>query len=210
MGDKADIDVLSSLRPVEAPDLISPVFAFRDWRVDAEGLRSPRTGTRWTTRVLEAVCHPRTADDFVRPPHRAPGRTCNCGIHSYYRPSLDTSKVDFTGVTGIVTVSGTVEVHETGVRAQRACVEALGVYGPWSRRQKYAVARVAGALGVDLVDVEDLSHLAHRYGTPMPPALIPRPGSAPILRRRVARPAPHRVVIVPVCPATPEPGAPRQ
>jgi hypothetical protein len=156
-----------------SPDLLAPVCGFRDWRVGPDGLCSPRTGVAWQERVLQAECRPRTADDLVRPPHRAPGHGCGCGIHAYYAPSDETSKVSYTGVSGIVTVWGDVEVHADGLRAEFARIEALGVYARWSERQKSAVAQVAESLGVDLVDLYDLADAAASYGTPVPQQLIP-------------------------------------
>jgi hypothetical protein len=178
------------------PDLLAPVHAFRDWRITPEGLTSPRTGVAWTSPVLAASCHPRTAEDFVRPPHRAPGHGCTCGIHAYFRPGYQTSKVDYSGVTGIVTVWGQAEVHADGLRAEFARVEALGMYSRWTRRQKAAVSAVAEELDADLVDLYELEAAAERYATPVPPALVPAPQK---LRRRpgharVAPPA-ARVVI---------------
>jgi hypothetical protein len=179
-----------------APDLLAPVYAFRDWHALPEGLASPRTGVTWTSPMLTAECRPRTAEDLVRPSHRAPGRDCNCGIHGYFHPNHDTSKVDFQGVTGVITAWGQVEVHEDGIRAEFARVEALGVYSRWTRRQKAAVSSIAGDLGVDLVDMRDLQDAAAYYATPVPAALVPR---AEKVRRagraRIVRPAPSRVLI---------------
>jgi hypothetical protein len=169
-----------------APDLLAPVSGFRDWKVTPEGLCSPRTGVMWQERVLRAECRPLTADDFVRPPHRAPGHECGCGIHAYYAPSDETSKVSYTGVSGIVTVWGDVEAHADGLRAEFARVEALGVYTRWSERQKSAVARVAECLEAELVDLYDLADAAPSYAPPMPQQLIPgvHRRREPIWRRR--------------------------
>lgn len=155
------------------PDLLHPVYAFRDWRLTADGLTSPRTGVRWPGPVLTAECRPRTPESLIRPPHRAPGRDCSCGIHGYFQPGYDTSKVDYRGVTGIIRVWGEVELHHEGVRAQFARVEALGVYARWTRRQKEAVNDVAAELGVDVVDLHDLEAAAARYARAVPPELVP-------------------------------------
>jgi hypothetical protein len=174
------------------PDLLAPVHAFRDWRISPDGLTSPRTGSVWTSAVLAATCQPRTVDDFVRPPHAAPGHGCTCGIHAYFHPSHETSKVDYLGVTGIVSVWGHVEVHEHGVRAEFARVEALGVYERWTARQKSAVRAIADELGVDLVDLHELERAAPAYASPLPAALLPEAGHS---RRKRRAPAPARVLI---------------
>jgi hypothetical protein len=175
------------------PDLLDPVHAFRDWRITPDGLTSPRTGVLWPGPVLAAECHPRTAESLIRPPHRAPGRDCSCGIHGYFRPGYETSKIDYRGVTGIIKVWGEVELHEEGVRAQFARVEALGVYARWTRRQKAAVDDVAGELGVDVLDLHDLEEAAARYATAVPRELVP---TARRPRRRTRVPVPAARVVI--------------
>jgi hypothetical protein len=185
----------SSLPPPlpPVPDLLDPVYAFRDWRITPDGLTSPRTGVLWSEPVLAAECHPRTAESLISPPHRAPGRDCSCGIHGYFRPGYETSKVDYRGVTGIITVWGEVELHRDGVRAQFARVEALGVYARWTRRQKAAVDDVAGELGVDVLDLHDLEAAAARYATAVPGDLIPPARQS---RRSTHLPVPAARVVI--------------
>lgn len=156
-----------------APDLIAPVHAFRDWRVTSEGLASPRTGALWTNRVMRAQCRPQTIEDFTNPPHIAPGAGCTCGIHAYYELGDAASKIDWRGVSGIVTVWGRIEAHSAGLRAEYARVEALGTYQRWTRRQKQAVAAVAADLDVEVMDLYDLVAAAERFGTRIPSELIP-------------------------------------
>jgi hypothetical protein len=141
---------------------------------------------------MRAECHPRTAEDLVRPAHAAPGRGCNCGIHAYFKPSYEVSKVDYLGVTGIVTVWGHVEVHDVGVRAEFARVHALGIYSRWTARQKSAVLATAEDLGIDVVDLYELEAVAERYATAIPTAFVP---DAKRSRRRRTAPPPARVVI---------------
>jgi hypothetical protein len=186
-------------RPVNshAPDVIAPVHAFRDWRISSDGLASPRTGVVWTSRIMSAQCRPRTPEALVVPAHEPPGAECECGIHAYFRPSHETSRIDYTGVTGVVTVWGHLAVHENGLRAEFARIEALGVYRRWTRRQKTLVLETAESLEVDLVDLADLAESAHRYATPLPTELIPpsRRRTQPVWRRQRAA-APPRLVIV--------------
>jgi len=180
MADESDPDRPTPGLPLlPAPDLLGPVFGFRDWRLGETGLVSPRTGTLWSAPVLRAECLPRTPEDFARPAHRAPGHGCTCGVSARYRPSDEVSKVDVRGVSGIVTVWGHVEAHATGMRAEYARVEALGVYRHWTRRKKADVAEAAERLGVDLVDLDDLGRAAHGYAAPLPSALVPMLGGAP-------------------------------
>jgi hypothetical protein len=182
MRGERDHDHLTPNPPLlPVPDLLAPVFGFRDWRLGESGLESPRTGTVWRARVLSAACLPRTPEDFVRPAHSPPGRDCACGVHARYWPSDAASKVDFRGVSGIVTVWGHVEAHASGMRSEYARVEALGMYRHWTRRKKADVAAVAERLGVDVVDLDDLGRAAHEYATPLPSTLmpVPVPGAGP-------------------------------
>jgi hypothetical protein len=157
------------------------VFGFRDWRVVEGALSSPRTGLVWDSPVQRAECRPQSAEDFVRPLHPAPASDCTCGLHAYYEPSEETSKVDHRGVTGIVTVWGRVEAGARGMRAELARVEALALYVHWTRRQTFAVRDVADELGADLVDLRDLREAARAYATPLPPTLLP--GGGPTSQR---------------------------
>lgn len=158
---------------VQAPDFISPMHAFRDWRITADGFCSPRTGAIWTRRVMRAQCRPQTAEDYVRPAHEAPGFGCTCGIHAYYELSDAASKVDWRGVSGIVTVWGHIEAHAMGLRAECVRIEALGVYHRWTRRQKEAVAGVAYDLGVEVLDLYELRGAGVRFGIALPTSVVP-------------------------------------
>jgi hypothetical protein len=172
-----------------APDLMAPVAGFRDWRVTQDGLCSPRTGVPWVTRVMRAECRPQSADDLVRRPHRAPGHDCGCGIHAYFEPSDEASKISYAGVSGIVSLWGDVEIHAGGLRAEYARIEALGVYGRWTERQKSAVQTIAAALDVDILDLYDLADAAASYASPVPPGLVPDGGRKGRSGRRSRGPA---------------------
>jgi hypothetical protein len=143
-----------------APDLTEPLTAFRRWRVVDGRLRSPYLPVFWDEPVLAARC---------RHDHSAPDPSCGCGIHAYNEPDLDFPAVDYRGVSGIVTIRGKVAVGADGMRAEAARVEALGVYSRSSGRHKRDVAAIAGQLGVDLVDLDDLAQAAWAYGRPLDP-----------------------------------------
>jgi hypothetical protein len=161
-----------------APDLIEPIVGFRSWRVIDGRLRSVYLPTFWTERQMTAscLCSESPDPDTVRsaaPGHGVPDRGCTCGIYAYYEPDLNFPAVDFQGVTGIVSVWGAIEVHDEGMRAQHARVEALALYSRWTTRQIDAVRNVAAELGVDLVDLDDIEVAARRYGLPIAPELVP-------------------------------------
>jgi hypothetical protein len=162
----------------EAPDLIKPIVGFRSWRILRDGpaqgeLSSPNFPVSWSEPVLRAECRRfRSTEDLLREPHRAPEPVCGCGICARHAPTSDFSKVDFRGVSGIVTVWGRIDVNREGLRAEYARVEALALYSRWTRHQRQAVSEVAGELGVDLVDLHELGVVARSYGEVLPASLL--------------------------------------
>jgi len=161
-----------------APDLIEPIVGFRNWRILRSGpgcgqLSSPHFAVSWPSPTQRAECHRlRSAEDLLREQHAAPEPGCGCGICAFHAPTGDFSKVDFRGVSGIVTVWGRIEVDSAGMRAEIARVEALAVYSRWGRTQREAVVDVADDLGVDIVDLRELGAAAGDYGEPLPGALL--------------------------------------
>ena len=153
-----------------APDFIEPIVGFRSWRVVDGALRSVYLPVFWTSAEMSATCLHAQAPDATEPRpvpaaiHAAPDRGCTCGIYAYYEPDLNFPTVDHQGVAGIVSLWGTIEVHEDGMRAEHARVEALALYSRWTIRQLDAVRGVAAELGVDLVDLDDIVESARRYG----------------------------------------------
>jgi hypothetical protein len=151
-----------------------PLVAFRNWRVFRDGepagqLSSIRFPLIWSQREVRAECRRfELADDLVAPRHAAPHADCGCGIGAYERPRADFAATDFRGVCGIVTLWGRIVVDDDWLRAEHARVEALATYSRWLGRQRDRVARIAGELGVDLVELEDLELAARSYGDPVP------------------------------------------
>ena len=166
-----------------APDLIEPVVAFRSWRVVDEALRSVYLPVVWSDRDMSAACLCSESPDAdaprsAAPGHDAPDRGCTCGIYAYYEPDLNFPTVDHRGVAGIVSLWGSIELHEEGMRAEHARVEALALYSRWTTRQIEAVRAIARDLGVDLVDHDEIAEAARRYGRPISPGLVPGGGAA--------------------------------
>ena len=167
MSDQLDAPRFAPNGGFEAPDLIEPVVAFRNWRIVDGRLRSVYEPVFWLDPVQQAECR---ADHRGRPPHAAPGSGCTCGLYAAHEPDYDFSTVDYRGVSGIVTAWGNIEVHAGGIRAEWVQVEALSTYERWTRRQIDAVRAVAEDLGSDLVDLCDLAEAAGRYGLRLDPA----------------------------------------
>ena len=146
--------------------VVEPIVGFRDWRVIDGRLSSPNFPIWWDQPVLGAECRRyRRAEDLLQEPHVAPAPACGCGIHAYYTPAGEFSKIDFRGVSGIVSLWGRIELDGDGMRAQHARVEALGLYARSSSRQRSAVKEIAASLAVDLVDLRELGSAASRYGS---------------------------------------------
>ena len=164
-----------------APDLIEPIVAFRSWRVIDGRLRSVYLPFFWEEREVTASCMCAESPDAdapraAAPGHAVPDRGCTCGVYAYYQPDKNFPTVDHQGVAGIVSLWGSIEVHDEGMRAEHARLEALALYSRWTTRQIDAVRGVAAELGVDLVDLDDIEDAARRYGQPITPELVP--GSA--------------------------------
>jgi hypothetical protein len=165
------------LDPV-APDLTAPVVGFRNWRIMRDGprrgeLSSPFIPIAWPGPVLRAECRRfGCAEDLLEAPHAAPEPACGCGICAYHSPTTEFSKVDYLGVSGIVTVWGRVVADDDGMRAEQVRIAALGLYSRWTRRQRQAVREVADLFGVDVVDLAELGAAAGDYGETLPPSLV--------------------------------------
>jgi hypothetical protein len=160
-----------------APDFVEPIVGFRNWRIFDDGeLSSPYFPVVWSEPVMRAECRRwRTPEALLDTRHAAPQSECGCGIRAYHTPTGDFSKVDYCGVSGIVTVWGRIEIGAEEMRAELARVEALAVYSRWSRRQRDAVREVAANLGAELVDLGELSVAAASYGAPPPASLLADP-----------------------------------
>jgi hypothetical protein len=149
----------------------TPYVAFRVWRLIDGVLWSPHRRECWDQPVVRATCPSATGGGragLLTISHRAPDRRCRCGIYVSDAPNVAFSQVDFRGVTGIVTVWGSILRENDGARAEFARVAALGVYSHWMARQKEAVKAVARGLEADVVDAEMLDQAALRYGARLP------------------------------------------
>jgi hypothetical protein len=166
-------EILDSLEfAVASLTTATPYVAFRVWRLIDGVLCSPHRRERWQQPVAHASC-PGAATGGGRGglltiSHRSPDSRCRCGIYVSDAPNVAFSQVDFRGVTGIVTVWGSILREDDGARVEFARVAALGVYSHWMARQKEAVKAAARRLEADIVDAEALDHVALRYGARLP------------------------------------------
>ena len=100
------------------PDFVEPVVAYRKWRIVDGRLRSLYMPVFWTEAERRAECRfaPSTGPGARTAPHMAPDPTCVCGIYASHKPDYQFPTIDFRGVTGVVTVWGSIEVHADGLR----------------------------------------------------------------------------------------------
>lgn len=163
-----------------APDLVVPVAGFRSWRLANGRLLSPYVPCRWEGRVLHARCFDANrslvrGQGWLDVPHASPHPDCQCGIYAHHRPGLRGYYGELSWCEGVVTGWGRLVVHADGWRAEHARVEALAWPSEGERRLRDVVARIAAALGVDVVEREALPSIAQAAGRPVPDVLRPAP-----------------------------------
>jgi hypothetical protein len=163
--------------------------AYRAWTLDGYRLRSANpAGGHWTAGVNRAECRRSTYDrvvpmptlwpapelDEARATHRAPDPRCRCGLYAWHEPEQLTGFVAQRAelVYGAVLAWGRVEVHADGMRAQHARVEALALGVGERRRDEAKLRSIASALGVELVEWNELDVAADRCGRPLPDEMI--------------------------------------
>jgi hypothetical protein len=151
-----------------APDLIAPVIGFRQWRLIDDGLSSLTREVRWPGGTLTARCD--AGGHGHEPP---PAADCSCGIYAWYAPSPRTASAGTPDyVTGAVVLWGAIELHATGMRAERCRIVALAL--PLSRwRKRDRLLRVARRLEVPAVPHRALWTVARDHGATIPRALRP-------------------------------------
>jgi hypothetical protein len=134
----------------DTPLLVAPVYGLRTWTVRRDGpterLAGPHQGTTWPPggEWIEAGCS-RSAE------HRPPVQGCNCGVHAWH-PSKRAAKRVLSGrreVPGIVELRGTTEVHEEGLRGERARPRVLFLL---PGRNARLIRRLADAHGAQVVE----------------------------------------------------------
>jgi hypothetical protein len=159
----------------EAPDLVATVAAFRSWRLAGGALMSPFIPCRWEGRVMHATCFDANrvltrGVGWLAEPHPSPDERCQCGIYAYHTPGPRSWFGEAYWCEGVVSAWGRLVVHADGFRAEHARVEALAVPDGQAPAQ---VHRAAAALGVPVVDHDELERFAASLGGGVPAALRP-------------------------------------
>ncbi|MGO9957927.1 MAG: hypothetical protein ACLP50_18485 [Solirubrobacteraceae bacterium] len=172
-----------------APDLITAVIGFRQWRLRGSELWSLRATDRWQHGVMTAVC------SHGRHPGSAPANGCTCGIYAWYGPPpRGASAATPDLVAGAVALWGQIELHAHGMRAQHAMVVALARPFSWGDKRRRVLA-AADALDVPAVPARRLKAVALRHGELIPPSMRP-PDLEPNKRKAPGPPAPARLYAV--------------
>jgi hypothetical protein len=154
---------------VSAPDLVTPLVAFRSWRISGGRLVSPFIPCRWDGRVMHAACYDanRTltrGTGWLAEPHTSPDPRCQCGIYGYFEPGPRSWYGEAYWCEGIVTAWGLIEVHRDGFRAEHARVEALATPEHRFPHAEDAVREAAQALGVPLIAAAELRRFSGGLG----------------------------------------------
>lgn len=171
-----------------APDLITPVIGFRQWRLRGSELWSYRATERWRRGVQTAHC----SEGHAGP---APANGCTCGIYAWYSPvARGASATTPDLVAGAVALWGLIELHAHGMRAQHAMVVALAL--PFSRGGKRRrIIAAADALEVPAVPARKLKSAALEHGDLIPSWMRP-PDLEPNKRKAPGEPDPARLYAV--------------
>lgn len=152
----------------------------RHARGASEGGLSSRAGFEWS---LDNTAECSKGKSHVES-HVAPEHDCQCGLYCYYEPQASYSYA----VNGIVTCSGKIEAHQTGMRAQHMRIEHI-FGGP-------NIKPIAERFGVPWSDVTVMgvesrkslmTELASEYGDPLPVSMRPKvtdTSAVDIIKRR--------------------------
>jgi hypothetical protein len=172
-----------------APDLITAVIGFRQWRLRGSELWSTNATERWEPGLMVAQCdsHLHTSP--------APANGCSCGIYAWYEPPPRGSWVTTRDlVAGAVALWGHIELHAHGMRAQYATMVAVAL--PFSRgRKRRRLIAAAEALGVPAVPARRLERAALEHGELIPKSMRP-PDLEPNKRKAPGEPDPARLYAV--------------
>lgn len=153
------------------------VIGYREWVMIGDELLSPLARRPWTPGIVTAEClsELRGARGLWRQPvdhdGPAPDPRCACGIYALFEPARARGRERMTVARGAVALSGRIELHKRGMRAEFAEVVALSL--PKDKRAAAAMVRTAERFGVVAVPAPELRAVALAYGRPVEPTLIP-------------------------------------
>jgi hypothetical protein len=157
---------------IEAPDYINRVAAVRIWRV-APNLWAQLGGLLWSPGMKEPWA---TGEEYYAscmfPDHTPPESTCTCGIYAFYSPYYAQMHY-WPGigggphnrvVAGVIGAAGDVELHDIGLRAGRATVEAIFTAGVADEELPIPRAEIAAAYGGEVITSTDYDDFCAERG----------------------------------------------
>jgi hypothetical protein len=158
----------------QAPDYINRVAGVRIWRV-APNLWAQLGGLLWAPGMKEPWA---TGEEYVAtcsgsPDHVPPAEGCSCGIYAFYTPELAQQGRywPYPGealynrlVAGVVGVASDVALHEWGMKASRATVEAIFTVGTADEELPIPRTELAAAYGAEVIDVQDFEEFCAERG----------------------------------------------
>jgi len=162
-------------KPAKTPDYINRAAGVRIWRV-APTLWAQLGGLLWAPGVKEPW--PTGEKEYVascpaNPDHTPPEDGCMCGLYAFYTPQLakegnywpqPEAPLYDRLVAGVVGVAGEVALHEHGMKANRASVEAIFTVGVDDAELPIPRAELAAAYGAELVDSREYEAFCERRG----------------------------------------------
>jgi hypothetical protein len=161
---------------MEIPDYVSPGAGVRIWRV-APNLWAQLGGLLWAPGMKEpwpgGVGEEYHASCSRCPDHVPPHEGCGCGIYAFYTPELalvggywprEGAPLFNRLVAGVVGVAGDVALHEHGLKANRATVEAIFTAGARDWELPIPRSELASAYGAKVIDSEDYEAFCNERG----------------------------------------------
>lgn len=173
-----------------APDYVSCAAGVRIWRV-APNLLAQLGGLLWAPNVKEPwpTGEECMAGCSVSPDHAPPHEECTCGIYAFYSPELAKEGGYWPKagaplfnrlVAGVIGAAGEIVLHESGLLAARATVEAIftdgapdvelplthQIEGGRITESKRRMSRevIADAYGVPVIDSRDYEAFCAKRG----------------------------------------------
>jgi hypothetical protein len=166
---------------------------YRAWAVDEKDQLWPLWSKRrpWLPGVNTARCNCRVTNSLKfdwswqdgqrvlepSPSHAAPQPECVCGLYSWRRPPQEWFRRPELSappsVIGAVASWGRMQVHDTGFRAEHACVVTIAYDEAIGREPRERLERIAHRYRVELVPLGELEEAASVHGTPLPDTLRP-------------------------------------
>jgi len=119
-----------------APDLINPVLGYKVLEINKLGvITSPyQRSVHWQTPNQTAKCIRHLPTQMFIPvpkdhAHDSPDPECQCGLYSYYELEGVQSAPIYKGspVLCVVSCTGAIEAHKTGMRAQHMQIRAVAI-----------------------------------------------------------------------------------